>query len=101
MELCPILEDCDTEIGCEGGGRLREQWWRQTEAKKQLRDMVKDILVAARERRRKSGSHGRGGGDRDAEESEDREVSNGYRDAGTDTGDAQVGELSCVAARRK
>ena len=53
---------------------------------------LEDVLASARERCRKSGRHGRGGGDRDAEESEDREVSDGYQDAGTDTGDAQVGE---------
>ena len=35
---------------------------------------------------------GGGGGDRDAAESEDGAEINGSRDAGTETGDAQVGE---------
>ena len=97
----PILEVCDIETYCEGGGRRRDPWWRQTAARKQMSATLKDILAAASERRWKSGSHGGGKGYRNAEESEDWAGSNGYRDSGMDTGDAQVGELSWVAPRRK
>ena len=44
------------------------------------------------ERRWKSGRRGGGGGERDEEESEYGEGSKGSRGAGTETGDAQVGE---------
>ena len=71
-------------------------------ARKHLSARLKDILAAARERRCKSSRHGRGGGgDIDTEESEVGAESNGSQDAGMETDDAQVGELSCVAARRK
>ena len=49
----------------------------------------------------KSRRRGRGGGERDAEDPEDRSGSDGSRDAGTKTGDAQVVKLSCVYALRK
>ena len=52
----------------------------------------KEILVAARERRWKSGRSGGGGGDRDTDESWDGEGGDGYWDDGKETGDAQVGE---------
>ena len=80
-----------------GGGRRREPWWSQTASRKQLRATLKDILAEAMDRCWESGRRGRGGGYRDAEESEYGSRSDGYRDAGTETGDAQVGELSCVA----
>ena len=71
------------------------------ETGKQLSATLKDILAAARERRWKSGRLGGGGLDRYVEESEDGAGRNWSRDAGTETGDTQVGERSCVAARRK
>ena len=70
MTSCPILEVCDRKTGYAGGRRRREPWWRQTAARKQLDATLKEILVAARERRWKSGRCGEGGGDRDTDESE-------------------------------
>ena len=64
----------------------------QTAARNQLSATLKDISVAARERRWKCVSCGRGVGDRYAEESEDVSGRDGYWDYGTETGDAQVGE---------
>ena len=101
VALQPILEVVNKESGYEGGRRRQEPWWRQTAASKQLIATLKDILAAARERRWKSGRLGGGGLDRYVEESEDGAGSNWSRDAGTETGDTQVGERSCVAARRK
>ena len=99
VALCPILEVCDRETGYKGVGRRWGPGWRQTTAIKQLIDTLKDILAAERERRWKSGRCGKsGGGDRDTEESEYGAGSDGSRDAGTETGDTQVGELSCVDA---
>ena len=60
--------------------------------RKQLSATLKDISAELRERCWKSGRHGGVGGDRDAEDSEDGAGSNGSWDAGTYTGDAQVGE---------
>ena len=91
VALRPILEVCDRGTGYKGGGRVREPWWKQTAATNHLGDTLKDILAVARERRWKSGRRGGGGGDRDAEESEDKVGSDRYRDAGMETGDAQVG----------
>ena len=90
--LRPILEVCNRETGYKGGGRRRDPWWWKTAARKQLSATLKYILEAARERRWKSGRCGGGRGDRDVEESEDGAGRNGYRGAGTDTGDAQVGK---------
>ena len=46
------------ETGYQGGGRLREQCWRQTAVQRQLKTTLKYILAAAWEqRRRESGSH--------------------------------------------
>ena len=62
-------------------------------ARKQLSAKLKDLLVAAREQRWKSGSSGKsGGGDRDAEDSEDGAGRDGSWYTGTETGDAHVGE---------
>ena len=36
LALRPILGVCARETGWEGGGRLRELWWRQTAARNQL-----------------------------------------------------------------
>ena len=49
----------------------------------------------------KSGRRGGGGQYRDEEESEHGARSDGSQDDGTETGDAQVVEQFCVAARRK
>ena len=92
----------DRETGYEGGGRRWELWWIQTADRKQLSATLKEILAATRERRWKSGRRGRGGGgERESEESEEGTGRDGSRDDGTETGDAKVGELYCVAARRK
>ena len=49
------------ETGFESGGRARNQWWRQTAAERQLKTTLKDILEAARDRRRReSVRHGEG-----------------------------------------
>ena len=69
MALQPIFDICKMETGYEGGGRLREPWWRQTAAEKQLRATLEDILVAAMERRRQEPSR-RGGGEGVEEESD-------------------------------
>ena len=62
--------------------------------------MLKYISAAVRDWRWKSGRCGEsGGGDRDAQESEDGVESDGYRYSRTEIGDAQVGERSCVAAQ--
>ena len=96
--LRPILEVCDRETGYKGRGRRRDLWCRQTAAIHQLSATLKEILATAWERCWKSGRIGGGGGDRDTEESEYGAGSDGSRDAGTETGDTQVGELSCVDA---
>ena len=43
VALRPILEVCDRETGYEGGGRLREPWWRQMAVRKQLSATLKKI----------------------------------------------------------
>ena len=98
--LYPMLEVCNRQTGYKGGGRLRDPWWRQTAAIKQLSATLKCILAAEMEQRWKSGRRGGGGGNRDADDSDDGAGSDGSRDAGTQTGDTHVGELSCVDARR-
>ena len=91
VSLLPILEVYDRETCYEGGGRLQELWWRQTASRNQLSATLKDILAAARERRWKPVRDGKsGGGDRNADESEDGEERDGYRYAGTETGDTQL-----------
>ena len=92
MALHPILDVCDRETGYAGGGRRQDPWRRQTAARKQLITTLKEILETARKQRYKSGRHGGGVGDRETEESEDGAGSGGSRYAGTETGDAQVGE---------
>ena len=92
VAFCPILEVYDRETGYEGGGMRWDLWWRQTAARKQLSATLKEIPEAARERHWKSGRRGGGGGYKGAEESEYGAGSDGYRDAGTDTGETQVGE---------
>ena len=90
MALRPILEVYDKDTGYEGDGRCQEPWWRQMAAIKQLSATLKEILVAARERRWKSVRRGGGGGDIDTMELEYGEGSDGSRDASMETGDAQV-----------
>ena len=53
VALRPIFELCTKGERYEGGGRLREPWWRQLAAEKNLRDTLEDILVAAREQQRR------------------------------------------------
>ena len=69
VALRPIFEVYAKETGYEGGGRLREPWWRQAAAEKQLRATLEDILVAAMEWRRQEPSR-RGGGEGVEEESD-------------------------------
>ena len=89
----PILEVCDRETGYKVGGRLRETWWRQTASRKQLVSTLKYITAASRERCWKSGRRGEsGGGDRDAEESDNGSGRDGSWYAGMETGDYQVGK---------
>ena len=59
---------------------------------KQLSAPLKEILAAARWWCWKSGRSGEGGGDREAEESKDESGIDESRDAGTETGEAQVGK---------
>ena len=92
VALQPILEICNNKTFYERGGKHQDLWWRQSAARKQLSDTLKDILVAARERRWKSDRCGGGGGDREVAESESGVGSNGPHDAGTEKGDSQVGE---------
>ena len=92
VELRLILEVYDREKGYEGGGRLQDPWWRQMAAINKLSATLKEISAAAREKRWESGRRGGGGGDRDADVSEDGAGSDGSRDAGTETSDAHVGE---------
>ena len=77
MALRSILKVCDRDTGYEGGGRRQDPLWRQTASRKQLSATLTDILAAEMEWRWKSGRCGGGGRDRDAEESEDREGSDG------------------------
>ena len=88
--MSPILEIYDRELGYEGGGRRREPWWRQTAARKQLSVTLEDILVVTRARHWESGRSGEVGGGREVAESCAGSDRPWY--AGTETGDAQVGE---------
>ena len=88
VPLRPILEVCDRDTGYEVERRLQEPCWRQTAARKQLSAMFKEILVAAREWRWKSGRRDGGGGYRNIEESDDCAGSNVSQYFGTDTVDS-------------
>ena len=96
VALCPILEVCDKETGYEGEGRRREPWWHKMASRKQPSATLKEILAAASDWRWKFGRRGEGRGGMEVGESESDAVSDGLRYSGTETGDAQVGELSCV-----
>ena len=90
VALRPILEIYDRDTGYEGGGRRREPCWRKTASQKQLNVALEDILALPRARRCESGRRGEGGGGREVAESD--AGSDGPRYAGTETGDARVGE---------
>ena len=93
VALRPILEVCDRETGYEGGGTIREPWWSQTAARKQLSATFKDISAVARDHCCKLGRRGKsGGGDMGAEESEYGAGRYGYWYNGMETEEAQVGE---------
>ena len=62
VALRPILKICDKETCYKGGRRFWELWWRKTSARKHMGATLKDILLAARDRRWKSVRHGGGGG---------------------------------------
>ena len=64
--LRTIIEICDSDTGYKGGESLRETWWRQTAARKQLSVTLKDILESARARRCGKGGEGRGVAESDA-----------------------------------
>ena len=53
VALRRIFEVYVKETSYEGGGRLREPWWRQAESEKHLRSMIEDISAEAREHRRR------------------------------------------------
>ena len=52
VALCPLFEVCAMGKGCEGGGRRREDWWRQEATEKQLWSTLAGILREAKRRRR-------------------------------------------------
>ena len=63
VDLQLLFEVCAEETGFDGGGRAREQWWRQIAVKRQLKTTLKYILEAARElRQREFGRRGEGEG---------------------------------------
>ena len=43
VSLRTIFEVCTKDMGYEGGGRVREQWWRQTAAERHMKTMLKEI----------------------------------------------------------
>ena len=62
VELWPIFEGCENETRYKGGGRLLNQWWRQTDAEQNLNTTLKGISAAVWEQqRRESGRRGGGG----------------------------------------
>ena len=69
--------------------------------RKQPSSTLKDILDVAKERRWKSVRRGRGRGERGVVELEADSGSDGSCYEGTDIGDAQVGEWSCVEKLRQ
>ena len=88
MALRSILEVCDREMVYKLGGMICEPWWWQTSARKQLSATLEDILAAPSARRWKSGRRGKVKRGREVVDSDTG--SNGYRYAGTETGDARV-----------
>ena len=49
VELRPIVDIYDKDMGYGGGGRRRDLWRRQTAARKNLNATLYEILVAGRE----------------------------------------------------
>ena len=47
VALQPIFEVCTNEIGYEGGGRLRDMWWRQAATEQHLKATLKEISAEA------------------------------------------------------
>ena len=99
--LIPIMEVCDKETDYEGGWRHRGQWWKNIAAQKQLSAKLIEILAAAMVRRWKSVRSGEGGGGREVADLGSDAERGGTWYAGTDTGDAQVRECSCMDAQRQ
>ena len=62
VDLWTIFKVCTKETGYEGGGRMRNQWWRHAAVEQQLNTKLKDILEAAWDRRQRE-SIRRGGGE--------------------------------------
>ena len=92
VALRPMLEVSYKDTGYKGGGRRRDPWCQKMAAGKQLSDILKEISVAARVWRLKSGRRGEGGGGREVAESELDVGIDGPWYYGTDTGNAQMGE---------
>ena len=69
VALRPIFEVCEKETGYKGGGRVHEQWWRQTTAERHLKTTLKEILVAAWDRQKRE--YGRSGEGKGGEEESD------------------------------
>ena len=92
MVLRPILEICDRETCNEGGEMRRELWWWITSARKQLSEMLEEILAASRARPWELGRRGEVRGGREVVES--GVGIDGPQYSGTEIGDALVGELS-------
>ena len=63
VDIRPIFDVCTRETGYNIGGDPWVLWWRQAVGEKQLKVMVEDILVAAKERcRQKFGRRGKSEG---------------------------------------
>ena len=63
MDLQKIFEACANYTGYERGERICEPWWRHAAAEQHLKSTLKDILLAAWQRRkRESGKLGVGEG---------------------------------------
>ena len=61
VELRPIFEVFAKETEYKGGWRVREQWWHQTAAERQMKTTLKYISAAVWEKRRwESGRCGNG-----------------------------------------
>ena len=84
------MEVCNKDICYKGGGRHRAPWCQKTAARKHLSAILKEILLAARERRWKCGRRGRGGVDREVTESEADERRDWSWDARMERGGAHT-----------
>ena len=74
VALWTKFEVCTKETVYDGGGKLRERWWRQAAAEQQLKATLKNISAAAGERKQQeSDRHGRGeGGEEESASGGDR-----------------------------